>query len=80
MMTVSYGKNPTDDFLQLLIDISARFKDSKVIGDSGEWYVSLEDIRYPENQSNFRKIMFLRNLKRWSIISIFLLFIFVYVF
>ena len=57
--SVLWTKNPTDDFLQLLINISNRIENSRVIGDDGEWYVSLNDIWYLEEKNELKVNFFL---------------------
>ena len=64
--SVLWTKNPTDDFLQLLINISNRIENSRVIGDDGEWYVSLNDIRYLEEKNELKVNFFLEYLKAWT--------------
>ncbi|WP_165011054.1 hypothetical protein [Neisseria yangbaofengii] len=65
--SVLWTKNPTDNFLQLLINISNRIENSRVIGDEGEWYVSLNEISYLEVNSELRVNVFLEYLKAWSL-------------
>ncbi|PSJ81358.1 hypothetical protein [Neisseria iguanae] len=41
-------KNPSNAFLERMIKIAQAFPSAKVIGDDGGWYVSSNDVRYPE--------------------------------
>lgn len=73
--SVLWTKNPTDDFLQMMINISNKIEGSKVIGDEGEWYVSLNEIRYSDSEPELKTNAFLEYLKAWTP-AVILLFIF----
>lgn len=41
-------KNPTDAFIDKMVEIAHAFPSAKVLGSDGGWYVSSQDVRYPE--------------------------------
>ena len=41
-------KNPSDAFLERMIEIAQAFPSAKVVGDDGGWYDGSNDVRYPE--------------------------------
>ena len=46
-----WAKNPTDEFLRLMLEIAAAFEPAKVMGSNGSWYAAPDDIRLPEMPS-----------------------------
>lgn len=64
--SVLWTKNPTDGFLQLLIEISNSIENTRVIGDEGEWYISLNEVRYLDSEPELKVNMFLEYLKAWT--------------